>query len=55
MASDKRNRQRENRGIKQGEESKVATRNKRRSIVKRYLVYTLIFSAAIIALKLFSG
>lgn len=55
MASDKRTRQRENREEKRGDEAKAAMRKKRIGIVKRYLMYTLVFAVAIIALKLISG
>lgn len=55
MASEKRLRQRDNRDQKRGEETKVALRRKRLSIVKRYLMYTLIFAVAIVVLKLISG
>lgn len=55
MASEKRERQRANREEKRAEESKADTRKKRMAIVKRYAGYALIFGAAILALKLFTG
>jgi hypothetical protein len=55
MASDKRERQRVNRGIKQAEEDKADKKSKRIAIIKRYAMYAAIFGAAIVALKLYSG
>lgn len=55
MASEKRERQRANREEKRAKESKTDTRKRRMAIVKRYAGYALIFGAAIIALKLFTG
>jgi hypothetical protein len=55
MASEKRERQRANRADKRAEEDKAETRKKRMDIVKRYALYALVFGAAIVALKLFTG
>lgn len=55
MASNKRERQRANREEKRAEELKSDTRKKRIAIVKRYGTYALIFVAAIVALRLFTG
>ncbi len=55
MASDKRERQRANRDIKRAEEDKAGQKSKRIAIIKRYGMYTFIFAAAIVALKLISG
>jgi hypothetical protein len=55
MASEKRERQRANREEKRAKESKADTRKQRMTIVKRYAGYALIFGAAIVALKLFTG
>ncbi len=55
MPSDKRERQRANRDEKRAKEQKVETRNKRISIIKKYAGYALLFAAAIVALKIFTG
>ncbi|MCB1247678.1 MAG: hypothetical protein KDB69_10455 [Acidimicrobiia bacterium] len=55
MATDKRERQRQNRELKKAEEAKADLKRKRISIVKRYGFYTLIFAIALIVLKLFFG
>ena len=55
MASEKRERQRANREETRAEESKADTRKQRMAIVKKYAGYALIFGAAIVALKLFTG
>jgi len=55
MASEKRERQRTNREQKLVEEQKADTRRRRIAIIKRYATYTIVFGAAIIALKLLSG
>lgn len=55
MASDKRERQRANRDIKQAEEDKADQKSKRIAIIKKYAMYALLFGAAIVALKLFTG
>lgn len=55
MASEKRDRQRANREEKRAEEHKVDIRSKRIAIVKRYAMYAVLFGAAIIALRLFTG
>jgi hypothetical protein len=55
MASEKRDRQRANREQRLIEQHKVDVRKKRIAIIKRYAVYTAIFGAAIVALKLLSG
>jgi len=55
MSSEKRDRQRANREVKLAEQSKVDTRKHRMAIVKKYAMYAVIFGAAIVALKVFSG
>jgi len=55
MASEKRERQRTNREQKLVEEQKADTRRRRITIIKRYAIYTVIFGAAIVALRLLSG
>jgi hypothetical protein len=55
MGSEKRERQRVNREQKLAEEHKSEIRARRIAIIKRYATYTVIFGAAIIALKLLSG
>jgi hypothetical protein len=55
MATEKRERQRTNREQKLAEEHKTDMRRRRIAIIKRYATYTVIFGAAIIALKLLSG
>ncbi|MFV1969663.1 MAG: hypothetical protein ACC683_01530 [Acidimicrobiia bacterium] len=55
MASEKRERQRANRDQKLAEEHKADGRKQRVAIIKRYATYALIFGAAIVALKFFSG
>jgi hypothetical protein len=55
MATEKRDRQRANREEKRAAESKADARKQRMAIVKRYAGYALIFAAAIVALKLFTG
>ena len=55
MATEKRSRQRANREQKIEEERKVDVRKKRMAIVKRYAMYTALFGAAIVGLKLISG
>jgi hypothetical protein len=55
MASEKRDRQRANRDEKRAKEGKADIRKQRMGIVKRYAGYALIFGAAIVALKLFTG
>ncbi|GMQ93294.1 MAG: hypothetical protein BMS9Abin12_0771 [Acidimicrobiia bacterium] len=55
MASEKRERQRANRDQKLAVEHKGDVRKQRIAIIKRYATYTLIFGAAIIALKLLAG
>lgn len=55
MASEKRERQRTNREQKLAEEQKADMRRRRIAVIKRYVTYTVIFGAAIIALKLLSG
>ncbi len=55
MPSEKRERQRANRDEKRAVEHKLDVRKHRIEIIKRYGTYALIFAAAIIALKFFSG
>jgi len=55
MSKEKRDRQRANREQKRAEEHKADVRRKRIAIIKRYAIYAIIFGAAIVALKLFSG
>ena len=55
MASEKRERQRANREEKRTQESKADLRKQRMAIIKRYAGYTLLFGAAIIALKIFTS
>lgn len=53
MATDKRDRQRANKDLKQAEEAKKAKKVHRFSVIKRYAWYTVFFAIAIIALKVF--
>ncbi len=55
MATDKRDRQRANKGLKRAEEAKKAMKAHRFSVIKRYAWYTVLFAMAIIALKIFFG
>ncbi len=55
MPSEKRERQRQNRALKEAEEAKAAKKQQRIAIVKRYGSYTLLFVAALVALKIFFG
>jgi hypothetical protein len=55
MATDKRDRQRANREEKRAAEEKTAKRRRVFDLIKRYAVYTAIFAAAILALRLFTG
>jgi cell division protein FtsL len=50
MATDKRDRQRQNREAKKVEEEKAAKRRRRLSLIKRYAIYTVIFAASILIL-----
>ncbi len=55
MATDKRDRQRANREEKRALEAKAEKRRRVIGIVKKYAIYTGIFAAAIIALRIFVG
>lgn len=55
MATDKRERKRANREIKKAEEAKQQRKEHRISVIKRYAMYTVLFSIALIALKVFFG
>ena len=55
MATDKRDRQRVNKDLKRAEEAKQAKKAHRFSVIKRYAWYTVLFTTAIIALKVFFG
>jgi len=55
MPSDKRERQRQNRALKEAEEAKIERRQRRWSLVKRYGMYTILFIIALILLNVFFG
>jgi hypothetical protein len=55
MASEKRDRQRANRELKAAEKAKSNKKTHRINTIKRYGMYTLIFAAALVALKVFFG
>jgi hypothetical protein len=55
MATDKRERQRQNRELKKAEEAKRSKKQHRIAVIKRYTMYTVVFAAALIALKVFFG
>lgn len=55
MATDKRDRQRANRELKAAEKAKANKKKHRIRVIKRYGMYTLIFGAALVALKVFFG
>jgi cell division septal protein FtsQ len=50
MATDKRDRQRQNREAKKVEEEKAAKKRRRISLIKRYAIYVVIFGASIVIL-----
>lgn len=55
MATDKRDRQRANRELKQAEDAKRARKKHRISVIKRYAWYAVFFALSIVALKVFFG
>jgi t-SNARE complex subunit (syntaxin) len=55
MATDKRERQRANRGEKKAEEAKAAKRRSRIDMAKRWALYAVIFIIAIFVLWLISN
>lgn len=55
MATDKRERQRQNREAKKAAEEKASKRQHRFGLIKKYAIYAVIFIAAIVVLRLFVG
>jgi hypothetical protein len=55
MATDKRERQRQNREAKKAAEEQASKRQQRWRMVRKYAIYAAIFIAAIVALRLFVG
>ena len=55
MATDKRERQRQNREEKKAAEAKAAKRKRRFDLAKRYGLYALIFIIAIVVLRIIAG
>lgn len=55
MATDKRERQRQNREAKRAEEAKRATRQRRFDLAKRWGIYTLLFIIGLLVLWLLTN
>ena len=55
MATDKRDRQRQNRAVKKEAEAKAATRKRRIDLAKRWAIYVTIFIIAIVILRIVAG
>lgn len=55
MATDKRERQRQNREAKKAEEAKKANRRRRFDLAKRWAIYTVLFMGALVILWLVTG
>lgn len=55
MATDKRDRQRQNRAAKKEAEARAAKRKRRFDIAKRWAIYTAIFIVAIVILRIVAG
>jgi hypothetical protein len=55
MANEKRERQRANRESKRAEQARQHVKQQRIDVLKRYGMYTIVFSIALIALKVFFG
>lgn len=55
MATDKRERQRQNREAKKAAEEKAAKRRRRIALAKRWSIYVAIFIIAIVVLRLLAG
>jgi hypothetical protein len=55
MATDKRDRQRQNRAAKKEAEAKASKRKRRFDLAKRWAIYTAIFIVAIVILRIIAG
>lgn len=55
MATDKRDRQRQNREAKKAEEAKAAKRKRRFDLAKRWAIYAVLFIAALVILRIVAG